>query len=65
MMLGRNYPTIGLCYYAIQKIRFFCAKNDDSDEQIKKMKKMLLEKLSKYFLDDSEQLKILQVRNQS
>lgn len=65
MMSGKHYPTIGLSYYAIERIKSFCARNNDSDEQIKKMKKMLYEKLKKYFHDDAEQLKIFQVRIQS
>jgi hypothetical protein len=60
---GKNYPSIGLCYYAIYRIKYFCANNDNSNEQIKNFKKLLLDKLNKYFFNDYEQLQYLQVRN--
>ncbi len=65
LMSGARYPSIGICYYSIQKLKSFCTKDMDCDEQTKKMKKMLLDKLSKYFHDDYNQLQHLQVRNQS
>ena len=63
MMSGKNYPTIGLSYYAIYKIKWFCSNNDNCNEQIKKFKKMLLDKLNQYFHNDDEQLQQLKVRN--
>ena len=63
MMSGTKYPSIGICYHAIWKIKSFCAK-ETSDEQIKSMKKMLFDKLSKYFQNDCDQLRHLQVRFQ-
>jgi hypothetical protein len=65
LMSGSRYPSIGICYYTIQKLKSFCAKNMDCDDQMKKMKKMLFDRLSKYFHDDYNQLQHLQVRNQS
>lgn len=61
LISGKNYPTIGLCYFAVNKIKCFCMNNDNHDEQIKKMKKLLLEKIKKYFYDDHEQMQHLQV----
>ena len=63
LMSGTKYPSIGICYHAIWKIKSFCTK-ETSDEQIKKMKKMLFDKLSKYFQNYCDQWKHLQVRFQ-
>ena len=61
-MSGRQYPSIGLAYYAIQRIKNFCLSGRNINDQMKKTKKLLLDKLNKYFYSDVSQLRHLQVR---
>ena len=61
MMSGKNYPSIGLAFHAIQKIKQFCSNDNTSNYHIKELKKLLLTKLDKYFYDDIEQYQYLQV----
>ncbi|CAF4103035.1 unnamed protein product [Rotaria sp. Silwood2] len=60
MMSGKEYATIGLSYYAINEIKCFCAKDDKCSEQSKTFKKLLADKLNKYFFCDSAQFQYLQ-----
>ncbi|CAM4985041.1 unnamed protein product [Rotaria socialis] len=55
LMSGKNYPSIGLAFHAIHKLKHFCSKDDTYEEKIKQMKKLLLAKLNYYFYDDLEQ----------
>ncbi|CAF1176070.1 unnamed protein product [Adineta ricciae] len=59
MMSGRRYPTIGLAYCMISKIKSYCMK-DDSDEYIRIIKRLLIRTLNKYFYEDTEQLEYFQ-----
>lgn len=61
-MSGRQYPSIGLAYCAIQKLKNCCLSNRKTNEQTKKMKKLLLDKLNKYFYSDVNEFQHLQVR---
>lgn len=63
LISGKNYPTIGLCYCAVNKLKSSFTKNDNPDEQTKRMRKLLFDKFKKYFHDDDEQLQTMQVRN--
>ncbi|CAF3435850.1 unnamed protein product, partial [Rotaria sp. Silwood2] len=38
MMSGKNYPSIGLAYHTVQKLKQFCTYDDDSNERIKELK---------------------------
>ncbi|CAF4825681.1 unnamed protein product [Rotaria sp. Silwood1] len=60
MMSGKEYATIGLSYYAIHEIKCFCAKEDKCSEQSKTFKRLLADKLTKYFYSNSEQIHHLQ-----
>ncbi|CAF3752968.1 unnamed protein product [Rotaria sordida] len=60
MMSGKEYATIGLSYYAIHEIKSFCAKEEKCTEQSKTFKRLLVEKLNKYFYSNSEQIHHLQ-----
>ncbi|CAF3371112.1 unnamed protein product [Rotaria sp. Silwood2] len=59
IMSGKNYPTVGLSYYALHKIKWFCNNSENCNEQIKRLKKILLDKLNQYFYYDDEQLQQL------
>lgn len=61
MMSGKNYPSMGLAFHAIQKIKQFCSNDNTSNYHIKELKKLLLIKLNKYFYDDLEQRQYFQV----
>ncbi|CAF1545416.1 unnamed protein product [Adineta ricciae] len=54
MMSGKNYPSIGLAYHAIHKLKSFC-ESEGENEHIKELKQLLLEKIYKYFCYDLEQ----------
>ncbi|CAF5101548.1 unnamed protein product, partial [Rotaria sp. Silwood1] len=60
MMSGKNYPSIGLAYHAVHKIKHFCSNGNTSNNHIKELKKLLLAKLYKYFYDDMEQFQYFQ-----
>jgi hypothetical protein len=62
LISGKNYPSIGICYYVIYRIKYFCVSNDRCNEQVKILKKLLLDKLNKYFFSDYEELQYLQVK---
>ena len=61
LMSSRSYPTIGLCYYAIQKLHIFLGNDEYDRASIKSLKYMLLLKFEHYFDSDQEQLKLLKV----
>ncbi|CAF5049697.1 unnamed protein product, partial [Rotaria sp. Silwood1] len=54
MMSGKNYPSIGLAYHAVHKIKHFCTNGNSSNNHIKELKKLFLTKLYTYFFDDIE-----------
>ncbi|CAF1458616.1 unnamed protein product [Adineta steineri] len=54
MMSGKNYPTIGLAYHAIHKLKSFC-EADGENEHIQELKQLLLAKINQYFYSDLEQ----------
>ncbi|CAF3995824.1 unnamed protein product [Rotaria sp. Silwood1] len=60
MMSGKNYPSIGLAYHAVHKIKHFCTNGNSSNNHIKELKKLLLTKLYTYFFDDIEQFQYFQ-----
>ena len=63
MMSGKNYPSIGLTFHVIQKIKQFCSNDNTSSHHIKELKKLLLAKLHAYFYDDFDQYQYFQVKN--
>ncbi|CAF1203977.1 unnamed protein product, partial [Didymodactylos carnosus] len=54
-MSGRNYPTIGLAYFSLHHIKIFLESTDGYNETIKRLKQLLLSKMSLCFEDDVEQ----------
>ncbi|CAF1369334.1 unnamed protein product [Rotaria magnacalcarata] len=60
MLSGKNYPSVGLAFHAIQKLRHFCSKEDTYQDEIKQCKKLLLVKINHYFFNDLEQVEHLQ-----
>ncbi|CAF4139247.1 unnamed protein product, partial [Adineta steineri] len=61
MMSGKYYPSIGLAYHAIERLKRYCEKNDDDhNEHVEVLKKLLLTKINQYFYSDVEQLQNLQ-----
>ncbi|CAF3997905.1 unnamed protein product [Rotaria magnacalcarata] len=60
MLSGKNYPSVGLAFHAIQKLKHFCSKEDTYQDEIKQCKKLLLVKINHYFFNDLEQVEHLQ-----
>jgi hypothetical protein len=58
---GTTYPTAGLCYYSIQKLKFFLHYINEDTPTIKALKHMLLIQFEKYFYSDQQQLMLLKV----
>ena len=59
---GRRYPTIGIAYYLIVRLKIFLqnqSKNGNPFPQ--RLKQLLLNKLLFYFENDEEQLNLLKV----
>lgn len=61
LMSGKQYPTIGLCYYAINKLHGFLTDNRSDSDSIKSLKRLLFAEFHRYFYSDENQLKLLQV----
>jgi hypothetical protein len=61
MMSGKNYPSIGLSYHVVQKLKQFCTNYTNDNEHIIELKKLLLTKLYQYFYSDDEQYEYFQV----
>lgn len=61
LMSGKQYPTVGLCYYTIIKLKAFLTDHVNNAPSVKCLKLMLLNELRHYFFSDQDQLNILQV----
>ncbi|CAF4074125.1 unnamed protein product, partial [Rotaria magnacalcarata] len=59
MFSGKNYPSVGLAFHAIQKLKHFCSREDTYQGEIKQFKKLLLIKINHYFFNDFEQVEHL------
>ena len=42
LMSGRRYPTVGLCFYSIRKLKHFLDNNEDDSTQVKWLKHMFV-----------------------
>lgn len=63
LMSGKKYPTAGLCYYVIVKLKAYLTDINHDNQSIKYLKQMLLDEFDHYFYSNEEQLKLLQVIN--
>ena len=61
LLSGRRYPTIGLCLFAIHHLKIFLDDTDADSESEKRLKRCLLDKITKYIDDEKEQMRILRV----
>jgi hypothetical protein len=59
MMSGQQYPTIGVAFCSIRKIKSFLESNEESNTFINEMKDLLLEQLIHYIDDDKDQLNLI------
>jgi len=60
MMSGQKYPTIGVALFAIRKIKNFL-ETFDNNSFINAMKDLLLDQMTKYIDNDTEQLDLIVV----
>jgi hypothetical protein len=63
MMSGKYYPSIGLAFHAIKKLKQFCLNDNTDNEHVNELKKLLSAKLYQYFYSDTEQYEHFQVNN--
>jgi hypothetical protein len=60
MVSGKNYSTIGLGYFAITNLKEYLEERTGNDE-IDKLKDLLLDQLMHYFENDFDQDELLKV----
>lgn len=61
-MSGQSYPTVGFAYYLIVRLKMFLQANSKKENPIlRRLKELLLEKLSFYFERDEDQMNLLKV----
>lgn len=59
LMSGQKYPTIGTALFDIRKIKAFLESYVESNSFTNGMKNLLVEQLTKYIDDDTEQLELI------
>jgi hypothetical protein len=62
LMSGQKYPTIGTALFSIRKIKAFFESYAENNSFIDEMKDLLLEQMTKYIDNDTEQLDLIIVR---
>lgn len=62
-MSGCSYPSIGLAYFVLIKLKSFLINNKNDNSVIKRMKKSLATQYFHYFEENGSQLKTLKVSN--
>jgi hypothetical protein len=63
-MSGRQYPSIGLAFYLLTRLKIFLQQHDKIENPIqKRLKQMLLAQFMHYFESDDEQIQLLKVSN--
>jgi hypothetical protein len=60
-MSGSSYPSIGLSYFVIAKLKMLVTIYKDDNATVKRLKKLLNIKMIHYFEVDRNQLNILKV----
>ncbi|CAF3363162.1 unnamed protein product [Rotaria socialis] len=59
LLSGKAYPTIGLAYFFISRLKMFLMKDKDDNAFVKKLKQLILSKMIFYFDQDVDQLDLL------
>ncbi|CAF2776273.1 unnamed protein product [Rotaria sp. Silwood2] len=59
LLSGKNYPTIGLAYFLISRLKMFLIKDKDDNAFVKRLKKSILSKMAFYFDQDVDQSDLL------
>ena len=59
MMSGQKYPTIGVAFCSIRKIKSFLESNEENNTFINEMRDLLLEQLIHYIDNDKDQLNLI------
>lgn len=62
-MSGRQYPSIGLAYYLIIRLKNFLQRHDKKVLLEKRLKQLLMNQFLSYFRNEDEQMEILKVSN--
>ncbi|CAF4508370.1 unnamed protein product [Rotaria magnacalcarata] len=61
-MSGRQYPSIGLAYYLLARLRSFLQQHNKKESLLeKRLKQLLLKKFLNYFDNENEQMELLMV----
>jgi hypothetical protein len=61
-MSGRQYPTIGLAYYLLTRLKSFLQQHDKKETLMeKRLKQLLLKQFLYYFDSDDDQIELLKV----
>ena len=61
-MSGSQYPTIGLAYYSLTRLKNFLQQHDKKETLMeKRLKQLLLKQFLYYFDSDDEQIELLKV----
>ncbi|CAF2967829.1 unnamed protein product [Rotaria sp. Silwood2] len=64
VMSGRRYPSIGLAFYLLTRLKNFLQHHDKKESLIeKRLKQLLLKQFLHYFESDSEQLELLKLHS--
>ncbi|CAF2116919.1 unnamed protein product [Rotaria magnacalcarata] len=64
VMSGRQYPSIGLAFYLLTRLKNFLQQNDRKESSMeKRLKQLLLKQLLHYFESDDEQMELLKLHS--
>lgn len=61
LMSGKTYPTVGLCYYTLHKLKAYLVDDSIDSDSLKCFKRLLFDEFYFYFYFDENQLQLLQV----
>jgi hypothetical protein len=61
LLSAQRYPTIGLCLFALYHIKVFLEDTDSDNELMKRLKRCLQEKMTKYIDEEKKQMQMLRV----
>ncbi|CAF1551197.1 unnamed protein product, partial [Adineta ricciae] len=59
LLSDRQYPTIGLCLFAIHHLKLFLDDTEGDTELEQQLKRSFLDKMAKYIDDEKEQMRML------
>ncbi|CAF1381342.1 unnamed protein product [Rotaria sp. Silwood1] len=59
---GRQYPSIGLAYYLLMRLKHFLEQHDNKESLLeKRLKQLSLKEFLYYFDSEDEQMKLLKI----